>query len=994
MKLHHLTLQAFGPFAGRQEIDFDILNTSGLFLLEGPTGSGKSTVLDAITFALYAGLAGSQAGRDRLHSDHAEVGVGPFVELEFSVRGRRWKVHRVPAHERPARRGSKMVQDGGSVHLTRREGETWVSVSSSHSEVGDMIGDELGLTKEQFTQVVLLPQGEFATFLQANDDKRREVLTKIFGTWLYDAVTARLEEQRRDLQRRVGEARQEVRQAIAVALEAAEETIEGIDDLMDGSADDRASLLDGVAQSLEERLTEARAAESDAHGDLLAKQEQFERADELAKRLLAFTQAIRALADHEATGDAIARVQGELDAAQRAAPVQPLLDQLDQLRAEVDEAEEAVRQHPSALVEQVVRDGLERTEERARHHETEAAALGHLVELEAGLATREQSLAEQRDGADRLAASLEERETAVRGIPDRIAALDQQLADARARAGGLAEAIAHVDTLTRQVEAARAAERLRPDAVTAQGRATAAAEARRQLVDEHQNLLQRRLDGIAAELAGDLNPGDACPVCGSTEHPDLARAGDGAVSADDVTDAARRRTAAEQDEQQARDHLTAVEKELNEHLVAAGGRDSETLAAELEQRKHRAAECRRAEQSVTRLAGERTALEEERDSAESNLKVLRDRLADAQARVETETEHFDADAARVADARQGHETVAVRQAALRESARALRIVAKDVSARDDAVAAVARANGQAVSQAAKAGFDDLARAREALRTAEERRALQEKIRNWHDELARLRAAAGREEYEGLNPDLADQAQEDLRSARAAWNEANGVWKAASSTRTLIENQQARFGPRRSQVTDDEVALARAREALAPVRRLAALANGTDGHRRMTLTTYVLREWFVRVVEAANLRLDRMSSGRYHLERVEQGGRKNDRVGLGLHVVDRYTGKSRSTTSMSGGETFYTSLALALGLADVVRAEAGGVELDTIFIDEGFGSLDQERLEEVMGVIDELRNGNRTVGIVSHVTELKERIPERVEVRRSSDVGPSVLRVVA
>lgn len=163
---------------------------------------------------------------------------------------------------------------------------------------------------------------------------------------------------------------------------------------------------------------------------------------------------------------------------------------------------------------------------------------------------------------------------------------------------------------------------------------------------------------------------------------------------------------------------------------------------------------------------------------------------------------------------------------------------------------------------------------------------------------------------------------------------------------------------------------------------------------MTLTTYVLREWFVRVVEAANLRLDRMSSGRYHLERVEHGNRKDDRVGLGLHVVDRYTGKSRSTTSMSGGETFYTSLALALGLADVVRAEAGGVELDTMFIDEGFGTLDQERLEEVMGVIDELRNGNRTVGIVSHVTELKERVPERVEVRRSSDVGPSQLQVVA
>jgi exonuclease SbcC len=994
MKLHHLTLQAFGPFAGRQDIDFDTLNTSGLFLLEGPTGSGKSTVLDAITFALYAGLAGSKAGKDRLHSDHAEVGIEPFVELEFSVRGRRWKVYRVPAHERPARRGSKMVQDGGSVHLTRREGETWVSVSSSHSEVGDIIGDELGLTKEQFTQVVLLPQGEFATFLQANDDERRKVLTKIFGTWLYDAVTSRLEEQRRDLQRRVGEARQEVQQAIAVALEAAGETIEGTDDLMDGSADDRAALLDGVAQSLEERLVQARAAEADTHDDLLGKQEQFKRADEIAKRLRAFTQATQALAEHEATRDVITRVLGELDAAQRAVPVEPLLDQLDQLRANVDLAEEAVRQHPAALVEKVVRDGSEQSEEYARQHDTEAAALGHLVDLEAGLAAREQSLAELRADAEQLAIAMGERETEVRAVPGRIAALDQELAEARARAGGLAEAIAHVDTLTQQVEAARAAELLRPDVSAAQGRATAAEEARRRLVDAHQELLQRRLDGMAAELAGDLKPGDACPVCGSTEHPELAQAGDGAVSLDEVNEAARQRSSAEQDEQQAREHLTAVEKEFNEYLVAAGGKDSETLTAELEQERHRAAECRRSEQSVTRLETERTGLEKERESGERKLTEHRQRLAAAQAGLEEGTKRLETDTVKVNDARDGHETVAARQMALRESARVLRRVVKDVDSRDDAVAAASGASEHVVSQAAKAGFHAVAEARGALRTAGERAGLQEVIRQWHDELARLKADAERDEYEGLNPGQADQAQEDVQSARAAWSEADQAWKAARDLRTLVENQRHRYGPHRSQVTQDEAALTRARAALAPVRRLAALANGTEGHRRMTLTTYVLREWFVRVVEAANLRLDRMSSGRYHLERVEQGTRKDDRVGLGLHIVDRYTGKSRSTTSMSGGETFYTSLALALGLADVVRAEAGGVELDTMFIDEGFGSLDQERLEEVMGVIDELRNGNRTVGIVSHVTELKERVPERVEVRRSSDVGPSEIKVVA
>jgi exonuclease SbcC len=175
-------------------------------------------------------------------------------------------------------------------------------------------------------------------------------------------------------------------------------------------------------------------------------------------------------------------------------------------------------------------------------------------------------------------------------------------------------------------------------------------------------------------------------------------------------------------------------------------------------------------------------------------------------------------------------------------------------------------------------------------------------------------------------------------------------------------------------------------------RLAGLAKGTGGELRMTLTTYVLRQWFERVVEAANLRLSTMSSGRYELERVDEAESKRDRTGLSLSVIDRHSGESRSPSSLSGGETFYTSLALALGLADVVRAEAGGVDLDTLFIDEGFGSLDADTLDAVMTVIDDLREGGRAVGIVSHVADLKERIPERLEITRLDGRG-STTRVV-
>ena len=183
------------------------------------------------------------------------------------------------------------------------------------------------------------------------------------------------------------------------------------------------------------------------------------------------------------------------------------------------------------------------------------------------------------------------------------------------------------------------------------------------------------------------------------------------------------------------------------------------------------------------------------------------------------------------------------------------------------------------------------------------------------------------------------------------------------------------------------------QATGPVIYLAALAKGTDGHRRVALTTYVLRYWFGQVVAAANVRLSAMSSGRYELRRTDEGRNKRDRSGLTLAVIDRHTGEERSAASLSGGETFYTSLALALGLADVVRAQAGGVDLDTLFIDEGFGSLDADTLDQVMGVIDDLRDRGRVIGIVSHVTELKDRVPERLEVCRLPD-GSSAVKVVA
>jgi exonuclease SbcC len=221
MRLHSLELQAFGPYATAQQVDFDRLARSGLFLLEGPTGAGKTTILDAITFALYGGLAGDDSGADRLHSDFAAPDTEPSVTLEFSLRGIRYRISRVPEHQRLKRRGQGYTTQPAQVHLQRFDGGSWASLSSNKAEAGDLITEIVGLNRAQFTQVMLLPQGEFAKFLRCDDDARRIVLTKLFGTQLYDRITAELDRRRGEAARARQVAQDSIQTAVSAAAEAA-----------------------------------------------------------------------------------------------------------------------------------------------------------------------------------------------------------------------------------------------------------------------------------------------------------------------------------------------------------------------------------------------------------------------------------------------------------------------------------------------------------------------------------------------------------------------------------------------------------------------------------------------------------------------------------------------------------------------------------------------------------------------------------------------------
>ncbi|MEP6851264.1 MAG: SMC family ATPase [bacterium] len=1019
MRLHSLYLQAFGPFAGEQYVDFERLASGGLFLLEGPTGAGKSTILDAVTFALY-GAPAADASPDRLHSDFASPDLEPRVRLELSVRGRRYRISRSPEWERPKRRGEGRTRQAAAVHLERREHGSWTSVSSNKAEVGEIIGEVIGLNRDQFTQVVLLPQGEFARFLRADDDDRRLVLTRLFGTALYDRVTDELT--RRRGQARVGAeaAEARVRQCLSAAAEAAGLEADRRAELLAAPGAGRterlaeltleataaAALAETAAAEQSARLTAARAVAGEAATDL----DRLERA--LAARA-AVAEHERGRAQYE---DAVQR----LVLARSAEPLRPLLAGMEDAVAGADAWRAQVAPLAAHWISAAAQAVLPRRElttadlDDAAGSRRAARTLGRVsieareetyrldpvVAVEAALPRRRDALTNAEAAAERAAKRLAERRDRERDLPDLLALARAQDADTAERAGQLKGARRRLQELERRFTAATLAGRLRREQETRHAELIRAIDAHQSAVDQHQDLLARQLAGMAAELAARLAPGRACGVCGSTVHPAPARPAADAVGVRHLETAERDRAAARLRRATAEAALAAGATELATALATAGiepTNDPQDAAGRLGVAIDAAHGAVADAESAVELRVETLTRLTELEAEYGRLVALV-----AEAAADAALTAAEADSARaaltqaeelVAEEVDGWTTVAARRAATAQREQAAGTLANALEELGRTLAARDRAVAQADAAAAEHGFVDVDHARAAALPPDDQRVVEARTRRWADELVRRRARADDAGLSAVDVEEVDTVRARAVAATSDLARAESADRAARDRAGQADRSMARLTARVAEV-HCAVADAAAQDVQSrAVIHLADLARGMDGHLRMTLTTYVLRRWFGQVVAAANLRLAAMSSGRYALRRVDQGARARDRGGLTLSVIDEHTGEARDPRSLSGGETFYTSLALALGLADVVTAEAGGVDLDTLFIDEGFGSLDADTLDDVMAVVDDLRDRGRVVGIVSHVTELKDRIPERLEIRRRSD-GSSEVRLIA
>ena len=1080
MILHTLEFEAFMAYPKRQEINFDALNSAGVFLLNGPTGAGKTTILDAICYALY-GETSSDRESAKLHSTYAaHSGTKPRVLLDVTLHGKRLRIDRTPAYNKPITRGARkgqMREESAKATLAElapgadpADEKAWTPISSSVAEVNRTIAERTHLTKEQFLKVVLLPQGQFAQFLKSKPKERKELLKKMFPVEHYEQLFDALLEEAKKAQQDVAQdentqrgylerARVEML-ALQALLDAVESGSEYVAEVGEEASENltaesvTAETLDAWVAGGVERARETSARE---------KQEQQRLSDEADRntRLLAERAQLQAdWREYEQLCERRTRLTERADEykAQReelaqARAAAPLHAQYAQVQAESQVLTAREQEHAacaSALEENgrallaALRDE-ETSADVTFPEETTFAALPDLEPAEQE--TQLETLLDTLRALQKKDAQLTDEEAAAATLLKQANALEQDksraektLSDLTAHAEQLAEELAgystadeertlaaHLVTEAQQKHEAAQQMQQKLDAASAavaaaekQSKRTATAEQKAQekwqasaqqalaATEEFKNLQVLRLAQASSLLARELKDGEPCAVCGSVEHPAPAQIAEGEqlVERADLDAAKEREDKAHQQartHELAKDRATKAHQEASEALAAArtqyetlaaqGECDVEQTAAQLQEAQTRLAQ---AQSRVTARDGVLAKVERvrvEQQKAQEALRTIEGAAVEAQTRHRDASARCEATAAQLAPARaavgfaQRVEAVEGYRAAHQRLARAVLLLGQ---ARERH----AQAAAQAQRLLDESAFESAELVHAAVRTPERIDALEQAVAAYELEHARLLESFGREAIVAVAARVAagEQAPDDLQGVREQVEQL----RAAAHRLTLREGERESV-LRSLQALRGEYGAFRAKTAQRYDRaqmlaNLAAAARGdTLGgyEHQVDLVSYVLGAEFERILHSASLHLDRMSEGRYGMvfsDHRAKGSRSGG--GLNLEITDTWTGEPREASSLSGGESFLASLSLALGLAEIVQANNGGIELDTLFIDEGFGTLDAETLDMVMGTIESLRDSGRTIGLISHVEEMKNRIPAQIVVEKGQN-GSSV-----
>ena len=919
MKPTKLTISAFGPYAGETVIDLSKLGESGLYLITGDTGAGKTTIFDAITFALYGESSGAVRQADMLRSKYADPKTPTFVEMEFLYRGKPYTIRRNPEYERPKGRGEGMTMEHADAALYFPDGRPPVTKSR---EVTKAVVELTGLDRSQFTQVAMIAQGAFLKLLHARTDERSKIFRELFDTGRFQTLQEQLKAEAKKRGEQYEKLNDSIRQYVASLRCDAESPL--AEELESLQAQETYASNDAVLTLTERLLAEDSAAAQKLQGIL----------EEKEAELAALNQRIG-----KAEGAEKARKELEkATAAER---------QLAPLLEEKEKDYQAANEHAPRIEELTVEIGTA---------EKQLEEYGRLSALTKQHAAAQKLLLEQEKQAQQnqnRETELAENLTESRKQLQRLTQVQLSLKSAQQQEEKLGQ---HLRDLTELEETVKIAERESAALKQAQEQYRSSRD-KAETARQHASVTERAfLDAQAGILAASLAEGKPCPVCGALHHPSPAALPESAPSQAEL--------------EKAKNTASRAEQKASEDSVTAG----------------RCAE--RAEAAQKRLAQQAEALLP--DCGEHLQPALQNAL--------------EADLSRLAAVRREILTLQGEEAALRKLETAIPDMEQQLTALQHAGETLAQ---QMVDQKVHAGslareleklaasleYSDQAEAEKHVQALKmEKTSMQKQIDTAREncELCRKQLSECRVQIETLQKQLENVPQEDCTALTAA---RDALGQNCAQLRREKETLTARISANsaaRNEIAAQGAALSKVQQEWNWVRALSATANGTlSGKEKIMLETYIQMTYFDRILRRTNVRLMAMTGGQYELKRCAAAENQRSQSGLELDVIDHYNGTERSVKTLSGGESFKASLSLALGLSDEIQSLSGGVQLDAMFVDEGFGSLDEESLDQAIRALNDLTEGSRLVGIISHVAELKERIDRQIIVTKERTGGSHV-----
>lgn len=925
MRPLHLTLSAFGPYAGQVEIPLEQLGERGLYLITGDTGAGKTTLFDAITYALYGEPSGDNRDPSMFRSKYAQPDTPTWVELVFSYSGQTYTVRRSPEYERPAKRGGGTTLQRAEAELHFPDGRL---VTKTREVTGEIV-NIIGLDRSQFAQIAMIAQGDFLKLLLADTRSRQEIFRKLFPTRGYMVFQEKVKSESGALQRECEAARASVKQYIDGVLCPQEDPMyPQWERAWAGELpiQETVELLEALLEQDRERDTQCSEELEQLDGEWKAVTALLAKAEELEKTQ---SQLEEAQVRRETCAAQWEAAQQQLEAQTAQAPqLEGLRAQLADLEAELPRYQELeqLRQNLTAQTQSIRQQStqLEEQENEQRRREKE-------LEL----------WRQERAGLEEAGAQRER----LLGQQTRAQEQSQQLEELSTLLAGCRQARVNLEGAQKRYGVARQ-------------KAQAAQE-------DYTGKNQAFLDEQAGVLAQQLAEGQPCPVCGSLTHPAPAQLSQGAPTEEELN--------------RAKQAWEAAQQTASTWSVEAG--KARTALEEREQRLRSQMAHVLPEQGADQLLDQvAQSIQEAQRKAQEALDQVRGQLRQVEAAL--------------ARKRQLDTQIPQQEQRLGELEQAMSSAREQLaganSRREELEGQVHTLEGQLRYPQADQARQEQSDLKGKLQRLEEAQTQAQRRAN-----AAQLALTGAEEAVKQLTHLVEQSQPvDLVAQRARSQELTLRRAQLTAVQRELHTRLTTNRTALEQIQGKTAQLAQLEQRYTWVRTLSNTVNGTlPGKEKIALETYVQMTFFDRILRRANLRLLVMTGGQYELKRRREAAGSRGQSGLEMDVIDHYNGTERSVKSLSGGESFQASLALALGLSDEIQSSAGGIRLDTMFVDEGFGSLDEESLNKAMGALGDLAQGNRLVGIISHVSELKEKIDKQIVVRKDRTGGSRVEIVV-